>query len=57
VALKVASGKKWCSIRRFSIGQGSRISQSLILIHALSSAFWEKKKIKIEMARGLFSED
>jgi hypothetical protein len=32
------------------------VSQSLILIDALSSACWEKEKKKEEMARGLFSQ-
>jgi hypothetical protein len=35
-----------CSIGRLSMGKGSRMLQSLILIDALSSACWENKKPK-----------
>jgi hypothetical protein len=47
-ALKLAGGEKWCGIKRLSTGWGSRMSQSLILIGALSSACWEKKEKKGE---------
>jgi hypothetical protein len=59
-ALKLDGGEKCCNIGRLSTGVGSRMLQSLILIDALSSAYWEKKGEKTEkereMARGLFSQ-
>jgi hypothetical protein len=36
----------WCGIGRLSMGQGSRMFQSLILMDALSSAYWENKRKK-----------
>jgi hypothetical protein len=38
------------------MGCRSRMSQSLILIDALTSAYWERKKREREMAGGLFSQ-
>jgi hypothetical protein len=43
-----------CGKGRLSMGYVSRISQTLILIDALSSAYWKKEKER-EMARGLLS--
>jgi hypothetical protein len=44
----------WCSIVRLSMVWGFRMSQSLILIDALSSACWEKKKIKKREVAGAY---
>jgi hypothetical protein len=41
----------WCSIGMLSMSKGSRMSQSLILIDALSSASWEKRERERERER------
>jgi hypothetical protein len=37
---------EWCVVGKISMGYRSRMSQSFILIDALSSACWEKEKKK-----------
>jgi hypothetical protein len=47
----------WHGLGKLSMGYGSRMLQSLILIDVLSSACWEKKKKKRkEIAMGIFSQ-
>jgi hypothetical protein len=43
-ALEPAGWEKWYSVEKLSMGLGSKMSQSSILIDALSSACWEKKE-------------
>jgi hypothetical protein len=55
------NGIIWGSIGRLSTGKGSRMSQALIPVEALSSVCWEngkkRKRRKREEARGFFPRE